>query len=147
MYRSPEGSFVVKDVGTHGNSVVYGAIYVLNDDYFHIRTLDGLYGCSKSIFGRNHQNDMTHRERAMVTPITFGSIDELNRLMYEELEPMEVEMYVGNKQHPTIKKRIERTQKFNYRIKNGVDEDAFLAEYRGLNNGTGVNKGVSNGIQ
>ena len=129
MYRINGNTVVAKGVGSHGNSVVYGAIFALNDEYYHIRTLDALFNCSLSGLGKNHSLDMQHRRRELVTPIQFNSIDELSRLMYRELEPIEVEMYVANNTHPTIQKRIERTQKFNYRIKDGINKEPFLKQH------------------
>ena len=129
MYRYNGNTVLAKDVGSHGNSVVYGAVYALRDEYYHIRTLDALFNCSLSGLGRNHSLDMQHRRREVVTPIHFRSLDELRRLMYRELEPIETDMYVANNTHPTIQKRIERTQKFNYRIKDGINKKPFLAQF------------------
>ena len=129
MYHCNGNTVVAKDVGSHGNSVVYGAVYALRDEYYHIRTLDALFNCSLSGLGRNHSLDVQHRRREVVTPIQFRSLDELSRLLYRELEPLEVDMYVANNTHPTIQKRITRTQKFNYRIKDGINKKSFLAQF------------------
>lgn len=131
MYRYNGNTFLVKGVGSHGNSVVYGALYVLHDEYYHIRTLDALFNCSLSGLGRNHKLDMQHRQREVITPIQFDSLDELSRLLYRELESVEVEMYVANKEHPIVQKRIRQTQKYNFRIKDGINKPAFLAQWEG----------------
>lgn len=131
--RSKQRTFVVKGLRKHSNSVVYGAIYALHDDEFHIRTLDSYYLCSLSALHRNHTLDVTHRVVQRVIPIKFDTLDELDRLLYRELEPIEVEMYVGNQAHPTILKRIQQKKHINYRILNGVDK-ALLTQHREVQN-------------
>lgn len=124
-------SFVAKGLRPHGNSVVYGGLYVLEDYHFHIRTLDAMYLCSKSALGQNHSLDTRHRIIDKCTLISFNTLDELNRLQYKELDTIPVEMYVGNTNHPDLTKRILRRHPYNHRIVNGVHEKYFLQELRG----------------
>lgn len=128
MYRFGEDVSIVRGVGSHGNNVIYGCVYILKDDFFHFRTVDSFFNCSLSSLGRNHSLDINHRLQVEVTPISFDSIDEFERLMYKEMQPIRVEAYFGNLQHHTIQKRVNRTQKFNYRIKDGVFKQPFLKQ-------------------
>lgn len=125
-------TFVAKGLRPHGNSVVYGGLYVLEDYHFHIRTIDAMYLCSRSALGQNHSLDTRHRIIDKCTPIQFDTLDELNRLQYKELEEIDVEMYVGNTNHPELTKRILRKRHYNHRIVNGVHEKYFIEEYRGF---------------
>ena len=127
-----ERTFVAKGVRQHGNSVVYGAVFLLPDPYYHIRTLDGMMLCSKSALGRNHDRDYMHRVVGSVTPIRFNTLDELNRLMYTEGEEIKVQQYVGNINHPEIKHRVSVKKVRNYSVSNGVDEQPFLELLRGI---------------
>lgn len=130
MYTHKRDTFIIDWLWGDGNDVVYGAVYVLKDDYFHIRTVDALHNCTLSALGRNHPLDLQHRISANVKPIKFDSIDELVRLKYRELDPLRVEMYIGNRLNSTIQKRINRTQKINFRIKNGIQKEPYLAQCR-----------------
>lgn len=116
-------TFVAQGLKKHGNNKVYGAVYVLKDDFYHLRTLDSHYLCSMSVLHRNHTLDLSHRIIADVIPITFDSLQELDTLRYNELEPIKVEMYVGNLNHTKLKKRINQKRSRNYRVTNGVDEN------------------------
>lgn len=122
-------TFVAQGLRKHGNNKVYGAVYVLQDDYYHIRTLDSHYLCSMSVLHRNHALDLSHRIESEVIPITFDSLQELDRLLYNELEPIKVEMYVANLNHPKIKKRIEQKKSRNYRVVNGLDKN-LIEQFR-----------------
>ena len=130
MYYDRDETYIAKGLGSHGNSVVYGAIYSVYDDYFYFRTLDAMHNCSLSSMGRNSPYDRQHRIRSPVTIIQFSSLDEFSRLKYKELDTVEVDMYVANVHHPTIKPRIEQTQKYNFRIKDGFTKDAFIAQFK-----------------
>lgn len=101
-HHKRRGTFNMRGMKEYGNSKIYGAVYSLKDPYFHLRTLDALHNCSKSSLGRNHDLDMEHRVQVNVNPILFDTINELDRLLYEELEDVTVEMYVGNPHHPKI---------------------------------------------
>lgn len=129
-----QGTFVVNGLRKHGNNKVYGAIYSLKDAYFHLRTLDALHNCSKSSLGRNHDLDMEHRVQAQANPILFSSLNELDRLLYKELESVTVEMYVGNLTHPTIKRRIEQREHNNFRVTNGINTESIIKQYRRVTN-------------
>src|SRR6185312_6557634 len=89
----------------HGE-VTYGALFHLEDFHFHIRQLDAFHMCSLSALGRNHDLDTQHRITAEVTPITFPSIDALERLQYEEKKVTHAIAYIGNLKHPKLSRRI-----------------------------------------
>lgn len=127
------GTFNIIGKRTHGNGKVYGAIYNIKDSYFHLRTLDALHNCSKSSLGRNHDLDMEHRVSVSVNPILFDTLDELDRLMYRELEEVNVEMYVGNPHHPKITERIQQKEHRNFRVTNGINAEEFIKQWRGIN--------------
>ena len=116
-----DGTFTLQNVGkAWGNDVVYGGIFALSDYDFYIRLLDSYHQCSLALLGVNHEKDVHHRHRVLATPIAFDSIDELERLKYREREPLTVNMYQGNLNHPKIKQRLDKT--VNYRIVDGVDK-------------------------
>lgn len=115
-----DNSFVLQDVSNPwGNKVVYGAIFHLRDSEFYLRLLDAYNGCSLSSLRRNHDLDIEHRVTTKATPITFASIDHLERLMYTERSPVDVQVYVGNVKHPKINQRLNKRN--SYRIISGVD--------------------------
>lgn len=135
LYHLPgkRGTFVANGDNSWGNNVVYGAIFLLQDFDFHIRTLDSMSLCSLSTLGRNHSLDMMHRLRVQATPIHFDSINELERLMYKETEPIEVQAYIGNLNHPKINHRVANRNSRYYRIIDGINADSFLQLYREVN--------------
>lgn len=119
-----------------GNSVVYGAIFLLKDFDFYSRVLDGYHLCSQAVLGRNHVRDVQHRRITEIKPIFFNSIDELARLKYKESdEPIEAQCYFGNLQHPKILRRIMASVKYQHRILDGVDPQNFKELFRRNVNG------------
>jgi hypothetical protein len=136
LYQFPHTHLNVTHKKMKGNNVIYGAIYVLHDDNFHIRTLDSFYLCSLSTLRRNHSLDLAHRVKQYVRPITFTSIDELSRLLYEEGESLQAEMYVANPKHPTTTRRIKRTPGLKYRQTNGILWTPFLQQLKGIRHGS-----------
>ncbi len=103
-----------------GNNVIYGAIYSLRDAPFYIRILDAYQLCSLATLKRNHINDMHHRIQVGAVPISFDSIDELERVKYKEREGVVVQTYVGNPNHPKINQRLNKTN--SYRVIDGMDD-------------------------
>lgn len=132
MYTLPQnkGTFVLRGDRPWGNSVVYGALYLLQDFNFHIRTLDGMSLCSLSALRRNHDLDMLHRVELDAIPIHFDSINELERLLYTEGDAIRASAYIGNVKHPKIKQRVANHRNGNHRILDGVDKDSFLQLHR-----------------
>lgn len=118
MYRHyrNQGTFILP---TEKSVVSYGAIFYMVDFDYYSRILDAYHSCSLSGLGRNHTRDLHHRIETDVTPIRFSSIEQLERLMYEETEPTHVHAYVGNPNHPKINNRLGRT--VTYRVKHDVD--------------------------
>lgn len=115
-----------------GNSAVYGAVYNLQDDFFHIRTLDAYHLCTKDALGRNHKKDFAHRVTEKVYPIMFKSIQDLDRLIYTEEDPIDVELYVANPNHPETIRRIKRTPGLAYRQYNGILAEPFIQQLEGI---------------
>ena len=114
-----EGTFVSTHGKVWGNRVVYGAIYAVQDFDFYIRTLDSYHQCSRSLLRGNHVNDVHHRLETKATPISFKTINELERLQYKEREAIRVFAYYGNLNHPRIKQRLNKT--VSYRLIHGMD--------------------------
>lgn len=128
MYRfaHSKGTFVVQDAKQRwGNDVVYGALFLVNDFHFYIRTLDAYQGCSLSMLGKNHSNDLQHRVHVPITPITFSTRDEFLSLRYKEKESIEALAYVGNLKHPKITQRVYSDVR-PYRIIQGIDKPHFV---------------------
>ena len=118
-----QGTFVVPSNKRWGNTVVYGAIFLLRDYYFYIRTLDAYFACSKSALRKNHNNDLHHRHSISATPISFRTLDQFSRLQYTENEVINVQSYFGNTKHSKIKQRIQA--RISYRIVDGLDKTNF----------------------
>lgn len=136
LYKYPHTYLNVTHKKMKGNSVVYGALYVLHDDGFHIRTLDGYYLSSLSTLRKNHDLDIAHRIKQHVRPITFSSVDELSRLLYKEHEQILAEMYVANPKHPETTKRTVKRKGFHYRQTNGILWKPFLEQLGELKHGS-----------
>lgn len=108
----------------HGNKVVYGALFKLDDFDFYIRLLDAYHMCSLSTLHTNHINDIHHRIEVKATPIYFSNLDDFSRLKYaESQDTIDVQAYVGNLNHPKIIQRTNKT--VSYRIISGVDANNF----------------------
>lgn len=121
---------MMKEYGKEwGNNVVYGAIFHIDDYFFHAGQLDAYQSCSLSSLGRNHTLDLHHRITVDVTPIRFANLDEFQRLMYRELETIKCYAYVGNKKHPQIKNRLKARESSVYRIVSGVDSIPFVESF------------------
>lgn len=132
LYRFPHTSLNVAHRKPSGNKAVYGAIYDLKDDFFHIRTLDAYHLCTKDALGKNHKLDHAHRVHSKVYPIMFKSIEDLDRLIYKEEEPIDVQLYIANPNHPTTIKRVRRISGLNYRIYNGINARALSQQLEGI---------------
>ena len=122
MYEGPyskKSTFLLPHTRKETADVVYGAIFLLHDADYYIRTLDAYHLCSLSVMRRNHVLDTQHRIESTATPIAFSSIDELARLLYTEGEPARVSVYVGNPHQPIIQKCLRTTVR--RRVTSGVD--------------------------
>lgn len=110
-----------------GNDKVFGAIFLL--DYYNvsIRTLDGLYGCSKARLNKNNKNDLMHRVKVPVTLITFNDLDELAVMKYKEKTSIQADAYLGNPNHEWIKHRIKMQR---YRVIDGIDKVSFKKMFK-----------------
>lgn len=104
--------------------MVYGALFVLNDFHFHIRSLDAYYSCSLSTLLRNHTYDLHHREVVQATPITFSSQEEFCSLRYKEKQNIRAYAYLGNPTHPNIIKRTS-SHISGSRITDGLDKTHY----------------------
>lgn len=121
-YRN-DGTFHLPRAGkAWGNGVVYGAVFALAHYDFYIRLLDSYHQCSLSALRANHSKDVHHRLITDVTPISFSSVDELERLKYTEREPIRAHVYTGNPNHPKIHNRLSHPGKPRYRLVDGVDK-------------------------
>lgn len=125
MYRNREiqDTFMMES-RFRTDDVVYGALFLLSDADFYIQTIDSFMLCSRSILRKNHMKDQNHRITREVTPISFSSIDELDRLMYKENEKVNATLYVGNPIHPIIS-RLSKARGYR-RITNGVNKEPLL---------------------
>lgn len=117
-----KGTFVVPQHGKGwGNDVVYGALFLLNDFHFHIRSLDAYHSCSLSVLLRNHTYDLHHRKVVQCVPITFHNVDEFCTLRYVEKEPIRAFTYLGNQTHPNIIMKLSSRA----RITDGLDKPHY----------------------
>lgn len=128
-YQHNQSSFLLLESGFNwGNSVVYGALYHINDYNYYIRQLDGYMRCSLSSISSNHKLDLHHRCSTEMTPIQFDTLDELDMLLYTETdEKFNVDVYVANLQHPDIKSKFgKRSYRYTNRLTNGIDAKSFI---------------------
>lgn len=120
-----QSTFVAHEKHHWGNDVVYGGIFLLEDFDYYITILDAYNACSMSTLGKNHKFDLHHRINTTATPISFSTIDEFSRLMYEELEEIDVQTYLGNPTHLKTTKRLN-AKNISYRIVDGLDKKHFI---------------------
>lgn len=104
------------------NDVVYGALFVLRDFHFYIRTIDAYMGCSQSTLLKNHTYDLHHRILTPITPITFKDIEEFVTLRYRESSPLNAYTYIGNLKHAKLANRLQDPHN---RIVSGVAGEHF----------------------
>lgn len=109
----------------YGNNKVYGAVYHLKQPEY-LRYLDAYSICSKSVLGANHIRDTNHRIKREAVLIQFETLDELSRLLYNEITTVEVETYIGNIEKEHISKRVEQPR---HRIPSGLLEDSFFGVF------------------
>ena len=115
-----QDTFVVQDFNRkYGNNVIYGAVFLLNNFEFYIRQLDAYFACSLSSLGVNHKLDTHHRLAVETTPISFSTVDQFERLLYSEDEPITCHAYLGNLNHPKIETRVKQ-EKTSHRIPHGI---------------------------
>ena len=134
MYRQSGGNgiFITDQGRTWGNKVVYGSIYLLDEDDFYIRSLDAYHGCSLHTLRVNHSLDTQHRINTTVTPITFSTLEELSLLLYKERDEIAVQAYVGNLKHNKIKPRT--LDNGRHRITDGIYIEPYLKQYQEVSN-------------
>jgi hypothetical protein len=130
LYHNIRNDGVINIIGHkhRGNDVVYGGLFLLDDFSFHIRTLDAFHNCSLSALRRNHRLDPQHRVVVPTTPISFSTIDELERLKYLERPCINAHVYIGNLNHPKIKQQVANTR--SQRVPDGLLRDALLNQIR-----------------
>lgn len=113
-----------------GNNLIYGGLYILKDYDFYIQILDAYHSCSMYNLFRNHNKDIHHRVETVATPISFNTLNELSRLLYKELNEVEVVTYFGNTTHPKIKQRVTTDR---FRITDGIDAQNFRSLWEEVN--------------
>ena len=133
MYTSygGKGTFITTPgTRTWGNEVVYGALFNIRDAKYYLSLLDAYHSCSLSNLHRNHVFDASHRIVAFVRPIYFDTLDELQRLLYREGEPISAYVYYANLNHPKIKQRLSSSASPEYRIVSGIEGKSFTNLFR-----------------
>lgn len=125
MYLNNRKPFIVEKNGKHsGSRVVYGTLYSVNDFEHYSRVLDALHDCSLALIGRNHILDLQHRIKSDIILISFDNIEQFKNAKAVELGTVNVYIYVGNKLHPTINKKLTST-KHSYRVKDNVAKEFY----------------------
>lgn len=123
MYRYYKDTVIVQnETLEYKNKVIYGSVYNLDYPYATIDILDALHDCTRQIIGRNHDRDLQHRIDGNVIPIVCDSYENLLDLKYEELNELNVLMYIGNPKHPKIAKKIHDMHNIN-RIMCGFNDN------------------------
>lgn len=125
MYKKRNNYYAVKKDLLHTRyNKVYGAIYVLDHSEINLRRLDALMTCSKSIIGKNHINDIMHREKMSARPIFFDSIEEFFKMKYNEKEEIELITYLANPHNIFIKTNVLNSVK--NREVSGLDIENYI---------------------
>lgn len=125
MYSFTDEVFMVHKK-RHGNSRIYGALFVLDDYEFYIRQIDAMHACRKSLLRRNHVLDTYHRKEVNVVPIKFDTLEEFAVMKYKELAIIEADTYLGNLEHPKISQRVQK----RYRVMDGLDIKHYTRLHR-----------------
>lgn len=126
-YKETKRTFITinDNLKKWGNTVVYGAIFTCTDFNFYARLLDSYHLCSFSVLYKNHICDLHHRTQVPVNILYFNTLDDLNMLKYKESqETFNMQIYIGNINHPKISQRINSV-KTSYRIISGIDAINF----------------------
>lgn len=103
---------------------VYGALYILHNSEHFLRVLDAVMVCSKSYLGKNHELDISHRQKIKAYPIHFKSIEEFLKLKYNEGEGLEVITYLANPNNDVIKTNVLNSVR--NRVIEGLDINNFI---------------------
>ena len=85
---------------------VYGAIYVLNNSHQNLKVLDAIMENSKGLIGKNHANDINWREKVLVTPIHFDTIEDFFKMRYNETDEIKAITYLVNTSNNYIKNNV-----------------------------------------
>ena len=125
MYKKKETYYAVdrKHLKTRYNKV-YGAMYILDCSEQNLRRLDALMGCSKSLIGSNHKNDIMHRFKIKARPIFFKTVEQFFKMKYNEKEGVEVFIYLANPDNCFIKTNVLNTVK--NREVSGLDINNYI---------------------
>ena len=84
----------------------YGAIYILHNSETYMRQLDALMTCSKSLLGKNHDLDIMHRHNSKARPIHFKTVEDFVKMRYNEMEEVNVIVYLANHKNNFIKENV-----------------------------------------
>lgn len=106
MYTVKGRPYVVK---TNKSNRVYGALYVLNNSHQNMKVLDAIMENSKGLIGKNHTFDTNWREKALVTPIHFYTLEDFLKLRYNETGEIEVTTYFANTSNNYIKNNVMKS--------------------------------------
>lgn len=110
---------------------VYGAIFSIQDSQYYIDRLDAYHACSLSRMGVNHDKDIAHRVRRMVTPIHFDSLYDFGIRNYTESRVVPLECYMANTLHPTVSHKVFSEKNLDkYKHHHGVDIRSFVQAYK-----------------
>lgn len=114
LYKKKEKYYAVnsKDLKYKSkHKKVFGAMYILHSSEQYIRNLDAIMACSKCLLGANHKMDIMHRQRVKATPIHFKNIESFVKMRYNEMEEVDVFVYLANTENDFIKTNVINTVK------------------------------------
>lgn len=103
MYNVKGRTYISK---TKMNNRVYGALYVLDNSHQNMKILDAIMENSKGIIGKNHVKDINWREKVLVTPIHFKSVEDFVKMRYNESSEISAITYFTNHSNNYIKNNV-----------------------------------------
>lgn len=111
MYEKRGNYYAVRkeDITPTKYNKVYGALYILENTEYTLRTLDAIMTCSKSFVGYNHPRDIMHQHKAKARPIHFKTVEQFLKMKYNEGEELEVLTYFANPQNDFIRTNVLNT--------------------------------------
>lgn len=103
---------------------VYGAIFVIDDYEAYKNAISAFYSNTEEFTTIPCPIDLYVKTTVEVTPITFNSIEDFERVNFNRAEPIECNSFCGK---PTNKKVMHSIDKSAYYgVRNGVDAVSFL---------------------
>lgn len=90
------------------NSFIYGVIYLVQDYEEQKHKLHSYYYNSKPFTEQEMKEDLYSFKKIKVTPISFGSLKDIEHCTYDKGEELDCYCFVGNLNNKKIKHSVEK---------------------------------------